>query len=87
MSYKIEVENIKCSGCAKSINSSLIKLEGVKAVEVDIENEIVFISGDESTKDQVVSQLSSMGYPEKGHNDLVSQAKSYLSCAIGKMKK
>lgn len=87
MSYKIEVENIKCNGCAKSINSSLIKLEGVKAVEVDIENEIVFISGDESTKDQVVSQLSSMGYPEKGHNDLVSQAKSYLSCAIGKMKK
>jgi copper chaperone len=86
MSYKIEVENIKCSGCAKSISSILIKLDGIKAVEVDIENEIVFISGEESTKDQVITQLASMGYPEKGQNDFLNKAKSYISCAIGKMK-
>ncbi len=85
MKYSIEVENIKCSGCVKSINSSLLAIVGVKSVEVDIDKEIVAVEGEESTKTEVISKLASMGYPERGQNDLLHRAKSYVSCAIGKM--
>jgi copper chaperone len=87
MEYLIEVENIKCSGCVKSINSSLLAIAGVKSVEVDIDKEIVAVEGEESTKTEVISKLASMGYPERGQNNLLNKAKSYVSCAIGKMKK
>jgi hypothetical protein len=34
---------------------------------------------------KVLASLNSMGYPQKGDNTLFKQAKSYVSCAIGKM--
>lgn len=83
--YTIEVENIKCSGCVKSIKSSLLKIEGIENVEVDIDNELVHISGPETTKTVAMQKLETMGYPEKGHNSLIDKAKSYVSCAIGKI--
>ena len=34
---------------------------------------------------EVIDSLNSMGYPQKGENSVFKQAKSYVSCAIGKM--
>ena len=57
----------------------------IEDFEVDIDKEIVAVEGEESTKTEVISKLASMGYPERGQNDLLHRAKSYVSCAIGKM--
>lgn len=81
----IILENIKCAGCMSSIKDGLMKLSGVKTVEVNKEEEKITISGDNYKREEVIAKLSSMGYPESGHNDLMHKAKSYVSCAIGKM--
>ncbi|MDD3005565.1 heavy metal-associated domain-containing protein [Flavobacterium sp.] len=84
MKHIIEVENIKCGGCMNSIKNTLAKSEGVSEVSIDKETETIEI---ESTteREQLVQILSNLGYPEKGHNTLLKKAKSYVSCAIGKM--
>ena len=38
MKHDLHVENIKCSGCAHSIVTSLSKVKGVHQVTVDVEN-------------------------------------------------
>lgn len=89
MSYQIEVENIKCGGCANSITNKLSELEGVEAVEVDIEQGRVEVNGAESSRDSVVAALLGMGYPESGSIEGIkaatAKAKSFVSCAIGRM--
>jgi len=82
--YQIEVENIKCSGCANSIQQSLTKIENVEDVKVDIETGIIKITGD-ADYENIVNKLRELGYPEKGNNTVLSKAKSYVSCAIGRM--
>lgn len=90
MSEQIYVENIKCGGCANSIQKGLLKLEGVEAVEVIVEQGQVNIEGD-AVRDTVVQSLLSMGYPEKGSveglNSLKAKATSFVSCAVGRIDK
>lgn len=62
-----------------------MKLSGIKNVEINKDEEKVIISGENYNREDVISKLSSMGYPESGHNDLLNKAKSYVSWAIGKM--
>ncbi|MDR0802551.1 heavy metal-associated domain-containing protein [Fluviicola sp.] len=84
ISHSIEVENIKCGGCMNSIKTALLKIAGVQNVSIDKDTETVTI---DSTTDKniLVQELSKLGYPEKGKNNLMKKAKSYVSCAIGKM--
>lgn len=84
MTQSIEVENIKCSGCMNTIKTSLMKLGGVENVEIDLDNQIVSVDGTVE-KDMIVQALSKMGYPEVGNNDMIKKAKSFVSCAIGRM--
>lgn len=43
---------------------------------------------DEQQVETVISTLSSLGYPIKGEtNPLTKKAKSFVSCAVGKMTK
>ena len=37
-------------------------------------------------RDKLKQNLSSLGYPEKGNNSLLQQAKSIISCGIGRIK-
>ena len=84
MTHNIEVENIKCGGCMNSIKTALLKISGVENVSIDKDTETVTIDGT-AEKTILVQALSKMGYPEKGNNNLLKKAKSYVSCAIGKM--
>jgi copper chaperone len=79
----VYVENIKCGGCLTSITFELLKMNGV--VSVNIDEELIVVHGSDFSKEEIIAKLSSMGYPEKGKNNLLKQAKSYVSCAIGKM--
>jgi hypothetical protein len=67
------------------MKDGLMKLSGVRTVEINKDEEKVTIGGEDYKREDVIAKLSSMGYPESGHNDLMHKAKSYVSCAIGKM--
>lgn len=91
MSYSISVENIKCGGCASTITTRLAELDSVDECRVDVENGIVNIEGDEAARDSVAEKLLSLGYPETGTAEGIkaatAKAKSFVSCAVGRMNK
>jgi len=84
MKHEIQVENIKCGGCINSIQTALLKIKGVEKVSIDKESETVSVDGS-MERTSLVEELSRMGYPEKGNNNLLKKAKSFVSCAVGKM--
>jgi copper chaperone len=87
MKNSFVIENLKCGGCASSIRNGLIALPGITDVEVDFETNTVTVEVEQAEiRPLVADRLSSMGYPEIGHNTLLKQGKSYISCAIGRMK-
>jgi len=84
----IIVENLKCHGCAATITRELQKVEGVISVHVEVGPSRVDITttGSEETLEACRRKLLSLGYPEAGSkNTTISKAKSYVSCAIGRM--
>lgn len=89
MAYELSVENIKCGGCAGTITKRLNELDAVSDCQVDVENGVVCITGDESNKSEVTALLLKLGYPESGTAEGLkaakAKAKSFVSCAVGKM--
>ena len=90
MKIDIEVENIRCGGCANTITKKLMTLDGVERVDIAIEEQIVTIEAvDDSSRDAYIKALLAMGYPEQGSVEgiaaLKGKAKSVVSCAIGKV--
>ena len=83
--HQIFVENIKCGGCINSIKTALLKLKGVTAVEIFKDENKVCISGIALEKEVVLAKLSSLGYPQKGSNNIINKAKSFVSCAVGRL--
>ncbi len=83
----LEVENIKCGGCENSITKGLLGIVGVLSVEkIDLDNQsIELMISDDCNVEGISEKLKSMGYPPKGDNDWITNAKSYVSCAIGKV--
>jgi len=89
MKTKIHIENLKCHGCANTIKRNLMSINGVKTVEVIHEDSSVEIEhdGGEEKKDVFLKMLKKLGYPEAGSNTTGAAVKSYVSCAIGRIKK
>jgi copper chaperone len=89
MAYTIAVENIKCGGCAASIRNKLIDSDLAAAVDVDVEHGAVHIDGDPARRPEAVARLASLGYPEVGSVEglkaAAAKAKSFVSCAVGRM--
>lgn len=86
---QIEIENLKCGGCVRSILKGLSDVPDVANVEVDSDEQRVRFDGTEASRAQVAEKLRSMGYPEKGTLEGLSAslatAKSFVSCAIGRV--
>jgi copper chaperone len=83
----ITVANLKCNGCANTIRKSISELQGVQQVLVDNDASTVTVDFEESvSKDEITAKLKALGYPEAtAENGLLTQAKSYVSCMIGRM--
>jgi copper chaperone CopZ len=62
-----------------------LEFKGVKSVEITLEEEKIQIQGKQLNREAYIKKMDSMGYPEKGNNTLFKEAKSYVSCAIGKV--
>ena len=88
---KITVDNIKCGGCAGSITKKLTSTFDTDKIDVNIEQGVISIDLDDSKKDELAKVLLDLGYPEidsvQGFDSAKAKAKSFVSCAIGKMDK
>ncbi|MBP6557957.1 MAG: heavy-metal-associated domain-containing protein [Flavobacterium sp.] len=87
MKALLKIQNLKCGGCANTITAKLEAIEAVSKVKVNVEDCEV---GFDYTTDLVLAKaketLKSIGYPEDGEaNSIGTKAKSYVSCAIGKL--
>lgn len=87
MKNSITVQNLKCDGCANTITNNLSKFENISEVQVDVESSTIsFESADTEEISKVKEKLKSLGYPSVDDaNSLTSKAKSFVSCATGKM--
>jgi len=83
----IEILNLKCGGCANTIKKGIVSIEGISDVIVDLETSKVTVDTDnESVVLSVKEKLSKMGYPETNEtNTMLHKAKSFVSCASGRM--
>ncbi|RAK25154.1 copper chaperone CopZ [Flavobacterium aquaticum] len=87
METTIHIQNLKCGGCANTITKGISSIEAVQNVSVNVdESTVTFSYETEAQVNEVKNKLKSLGYPEDGEaNTLGAKAKSYVSCAIGKM--
>ena len=87
MKTQIYIQNLKCGGCANTIIKHVSSVESVSNVTVNVEdNSVNFDLANNEKLEEIKLILKKIGYPEDGEaNSLGSKAKSYVSCAIGKM--
>ena len=86
MNAEIQIENLKCGGCAATIKKGILGVEGVEEVTVDVEKSIVSISSKKENLEEIKLKLSKLGYPEVGDtNSVLHKAKSFVSCAVGRL--
>ncbi len=85
----LNIQNLKCHGCANTIVTQLSKLNGISDVTVDNETDAVsFNYSSDIELELAKNKLSDLGYPVVGEsNSLPKKAKSFVSCAVGRMSK
>lgn len=87
MKAEIQIENLKCGGCAATIKKGLLSIDTINDVEIDIENSIVSITSNKENIEEIKAKLSKLGYPETGDkNTILHKAKSFVSCAVGRIE-
>ena len=84
----LQIQNLKCGGCAHTIETRLQELEGISNIVVDNDaHSVSFNYNDTKEIESAKTLLSTLGYTVAGEsNPLTKKAKSFVSCAIGKMK-
>lgn len=89
MRITVHIQNLKCGGCEHTIFNKLSVLKNISDVEVNQDNETVaFNYHTNHDFENAKHLLSRIGYPIIGtENNLKTKAQSYVSCAIGKIKK
>ncbi|MEA2112001.1 MAG: heavy-metal-associated domain-containing protein [Campylobacterota bacterium] len=91
MLLTLEVNNVRCEGCANTIKTALSK-DGFKEISVDLSCEPRKVTAnveDEAHAAQFRAILRKLGYPlfdeEIGFGNLATlKVKSFVSCAVGK---
>ena len=87
MKTDIQIENLKCGGCAATIKKGISSINGVNDVAVDVENSMVTIDSENANLVEIKEKLSKLGYPEVGDkNTVLHKAKSFVSCAVGRIE-
>ena len=89
MKTTLIIQNLKCGGCANTVITRLSELENISNIEVsNEENSVAFSYKNENDLEQAIGLLSKLGYPVVGEeNTLGKKAKSFVSCAVGRLNK
>ena len=87
MKTTLEIQNLKCGGCAHTITTKLNELSQISDVLVDNERfSVTFTYATERALLEAKALLGKLGYPEVGDkNAITTKAKSLVSCAIGRI--
>ena len=89
MKTSILVQNLKCGGCAHTISTKLATIENISNLQVNVDESKVsfeYLNDEDATK--VKEKLKNLGYPSiEDSNSFSSKAKSFVSCATGKLSK
>jgi len=90
MKQTFEVENVKCGGCANTLITSLKEEFGDVKVDLDVNPRKITLELDDNKQEALKLKLRSLGYPLctdelSGLQKATTTAKSFVSCAIGKM--
>ena len=89
MNTTIVVQNLKCGGCANTITTKLSEVDNISDININVEEgKVSFNYKSEEAIVAVKTKLKTLGYPSiDDDNNLVSKAKSFVSCATGKLSK
>jgi copper chaperone CopZ len=60
------VRGMSCNHCKKRVEDQLKKIEGIQAVNADLDRQIVTITGDELDLNQVKKMVEDIGYRYDG---------------------
>mgnify|MGYP003424442954 FL=1 len=90
MKQTFEVLNVKCGGCASTLTKSLKVEFGEVEVNLDVMPRQITLDVKNNQKEALKLKLRSLGYPLNsdelsGLQKATTTAKSFVSCAIGKM--
>ncbi len=90
MKQTFEVLNVKCSGCANTLMKSLAEDFGYVEVDLSCEPRKITLEIEDDRYEALKLKLRSLGYPLTSDElstlqTLTTSAKSFVSCAIGKM--
>ncbi len=86
MTTTIQIENLKCGGCAATIKKGILGIDSVEKVDVNVETSEVKVSHGKDVVSMIKEKLSKLGYPETGDkNTVLHKAKSFVSCAVGRL--
>jgi len=90
MKQTFEVYNVKCGGCANTLKTKLKEFYGDVSVNLDVEPRQITLEIKESELNNLKEQLRGLGYPLTTDElstlqNVGAKAKSFVSCAIGKM--
>lgn len=58
-----KVSKMKCGGCVSTIETELIKINGIKTVKADLTSSTVTFSFDGIDSEVIVNELKNLGYP------------------------
>ncbi len=92
MLQTFEVLNVKCGGCANTLTKSLSKEFGEVTVDLESEPRKITLDIDDNRLEELKIALRKLGYPLATDElntieSIKASAKSFVSCAIGKMGK
>ena len=86
---ELYIENLKCHGCANTIKREINRMPETIGITLNFEESKIVIEydSDEDMLEIFQKKLAKLGYPERGKKNLANTAKSYVSCAIGRIHK
>ncbi len=90
MKQTFEVENVKCGGCANTLKIKLKDTFGDVNVNLEVMPRKITLEIENNQIEELKVQLRSLGYPLSSDElstlqNVGAKAKSFVSCAIGKM--
>lgn len=86
----LKVENVKCEGCAGTLKKALFDTYGEVEVNLDVHPREITLNIQEDQLEGLKKELRSLGYPLSSDElstfqSVSTTAKSFVSCAIGKI--
>ena len=90
MKQTFEVLNVKCGGCANTLKTKLLEEFGEVEVNLEVEPRQITLEIEDANIPALRQALKSIGYPMSDEDlttveGFTTTAKSFVSCAVGKM--